>query len=70
MASAIVEYPLDRAQLLGDVLQKNMENIEAYIDTCTNNKLFTRQILGSLKFCQELGLFESSQNDCLKTECY
>lgn len=60
LASAVAEYPLDRASLVDDMLQKNMENIEACIETCTKNELFIRQIVGILKLCDKLGLLDSS----------
>lgn len=55
--TAFLLSPVDRAHLLDTIFQKNIDNIQYYVENCLKNELFTNQILSSLKLCEKLGLF-------------
>lgn len=63
MNAAFIFCPLDRAQLLDTIYQKNTDNIQHYIEACLKDELFTDHVLSGLKLCEKLGLLKSSHCD-------
>lgn len=68
MSLSFLLLPSDPNQLLDAIYHKKTENAQYFIDIGLKHEMFTNQILSCLKFCEKLGLLETSSKDSSKTE--